>query len=304
MNNQHISTEITAHIVNGFVADDEGGNPAGVVIDADELSEDQMLQVASKIGLSETAFVSSSDKAGFKLDFFTPNRRIAHCGHATIAAFSYLTQIGRVGQGETSKMTVDGLRKIIIRGEQAFMEQTAPSYQSSDGWGTSGVVLQDVLQSVGLSADDLITGYQPMLVNTGNSFVVIPVKSEAILAGVTPDQDAINQISEKLDLIGYYLFAMSLKGAETAATTRMFAPRYAIPEESATGMAAGPLACYLHDVMDAQSLRLKIAQGHFMTPASPSMITVDLETAPDGKITSLTAGGFGRSMREVKIALT
>jgi PhzF family phenazine biosynthesis protein len=304
MNIQHISTEITAHIVNGFVADGEGGNAAGVVIDADELSEDQMLQVASKIGLSETAFVSSSDGAGFKLDFFTPNRRIAHCGHATIAAFSYLTQIGRVGQGETSKMTVDGLRKIIIRGEQAFMEQTAPSYQSSDGWGSSGVVLQDVLQSVGLSADDLIAGYQPMLVNTGNSFVVIPLKIEAILAGVTPDQDAINQISEKLDLIGYYLFAMSPKGAETAATTRMFAPRYAIPEESATGMAAGPLACYLHDVMDAQSLRLKIAQGHFMTPASPSMITVDLETAPDGKITSLTAGGFGRSMREVKIALT
>ena len=117
MNTKHGPTEITAHIVNGFVAYGQGGNPAGVVIDADHLSEDQMLDVATKIGLSETAFVSSSPDAGFRLDFFTPNRRIAHCGHATIAAFSHLAQIGRVDQGETSKMTVDGLRKIIIKGQ-------------------------------------------------------------------------------------------------------------------------------------------------------------------------------------------
>jgi PhzF family phenazine biosynthesis protein len=303
MNIRHTLTELTAHVVNGFVAEGEGGNPAGVVIDADGLSEDQMLEVATKIGLSETAFVSSSDDAGFRLDFFTPNRRIAHCGHATIAAFSYLARIGRVDQGETSKMTVDGLRKIIIRDEQAFMEQTTPTYQSSDGWGSSGVLLQDVLSSVGLRTDDLIVGSEPMLVNTGNSFIVIPVKSDTILAGIAPDQDAIGQISEKLDLIGYYLFAMSPDGAETAATTRMFAPRYAIPEESATGMAAGPLACYLHDVMDIKASHLKIAQGHFMKPASPSLITVDLEISADGKITSLMAGGFGRSMREMKIAL-
>lgn len=304
MSIQHITTEITAHVVNGFVAGGKGGNPAGVVTDADGLSEDQMLAVAAKLGLSETAFVSSSDEAGFKLDFFTPNRRIAHCGHATIAAFSYLAQIGRVSQGETSKMTVDGLRKIIIKDQQAFMEQLAPTYQSSDTWGASGVALQDVLHSVGLHANDLIVGNEPMLVNTGNSFIVIPVKSDTTLASVAPDQNAITLISEKLDLVGYYLFAMAPDSDETIATTRMFAPRYAIPEESATGMAAGPLACYLHDVMDTKASHIKIAQGHFMKPASPSLIMVDLEVAADGKITSLMAGGFGCSMRELKIVLT
>ncbi|MGI9355562.1 MAG: PhzF family phenazine biosynthesis protein, partial [Rhizobiaceae bacterium] len=304
MNIQHTKTEITAHVVNGFVSDGEGGNPAGVVIDADGLSEDQMLEVAAKVGLSETAFVSSSDEAGFKLDFFTPKRRIAHCGHATIAAFSYLAQTGRVTQGETSKMTVDGLRKIIIKDQQAFMEQLAPTYQSSDVWGASGVVLHDVLRSIGLHTNDLIVGSEPMLVNTGNSFIVIPVKSDTILENVAPDQDAINQISEKLDLVGYYLFSMSPDGDDTVATTRMFAPRYGIPEESATGMAAGPLACYLHDITGIKASQMKIAQGHFMKPASPSLITVDLETAADGKISSLMAGGHGRSMREIGIVLT
>lgn len=304
MTNEHKYQNITAHIVSGFVADGKGGNPAGVVLDADGLSDAQMQDITAQIGLSETAFVSSSDEAGFQLDFFTPNRRIAHCGHATIAAFSYLAQIGRVAQGETSKMTVDGLRTIIIKGKQAFMEQTAPKYQSADDWAQADVSLLDVLRAIGLKADDLLDGHAPMLVNTGNSFVVIPVKNERILADIVPDQDAINVISEKLDLIGFYPFAIPAKGADTDATTRMFAPRYAIPEESATGMAAGPLACYLHDVLGHPSTQFKIAQGHFMTPASPSLIDVDLDIAGNGTITSLTAGGFGKSVREIQVPLT
>jgi hypothetical protein len=64
-------------------------------------------------------------------------------------------------------LSEDGLRKIIIKDQQAFMEQLAPTYQSSDAWGAFGVVLQDVLSSIGLHTNDLIVGCEPMLVNTG-----------------------------------------------------------------------------------------------------------------------------------------
>ncbi len=297
--------QITVRIVNGFVKNGEGGNPAGVVLDADDLSPEDMQQIARKVGMSETAFVSSSDKAGFRLDFFTPNRRIAHCGHATIAAFSYLAQLGRVDDGETSKMTVDGPRKIVIQGTESFMEQLAPKYAAPDEWAASGVTVSDVLDSVGLSDADLIEGIAPRLVNTGNSFVVLPVLDAETLAKVAPDQDKIEAISEKLDLIGFYLFALG--GDGTDATTRMFAPRYAIPEEAATGMAAGPLACFLYDVMEMQKSHFDIAQGDFMTPPSPSRISVDLDLDLDrdegGVITGLLAGGYGKSMREISVIL-
>ncbi len=59
MNKTHITTKtISAQIVNGFVTGGIGGNPAGVVLDADELNENEMLRIAANIGLSETAFVS------------------------------------------------------------------------------------------------------------------------------------------------------------------------------------------------------------------------------------------------------
>lgn len=299
-NTQAITKTIQAHIVNGFVTGGMGGNPAGVVLDADKLSETEMLSIAANIGLSETAFVSSSDTQGFKLDFFTPNRRIAHCGHATIATFSYLAELGRIGEGETSKETVDGPRKIALKDGAAYMEQLAPKYRMPNDWEKDEVTLTDVLQSLGITESDLNTNISPILVNTGNSFIVVGVKDGATLGNLTPDFDLISAISEKLDLIGYYVFTTDNKATDKDATTRMFAPRYAIEEESATGMAAGPLACVLHDHLHIEKGTFLIEQGQFMMPVSPSLITVQL-FVENGEVRSLMAGGYGKVTQSLKI---
>lgn len=104
---------IDVQIVNAFIDGNTGGNPGGVVIDADAMTRDQKLKVAQHVSLSETAFVSTSETATIKLDFFTPTRQIAHCGHATIATFCRLHQFGVVGEGRLSKETIDGNRDIL-----------------------------------------------------------------------------------------------------------------------------------------------------------------------------------------------
>jgi len=299
---QKSTKTVEARIVNGFVAGDVGGNPAGVVLDADAFSEDQMLEIASKIGLSETAFVSASETEGFKLDFFTPNRRIAHCGHATIATFSYLAELGRVSEGETSKETVDGPRQIMIKDGAAYMEQLAPKYRASGDWTAEEVTAADVLLSLGLRADDPDVTAEPVLVNTGNSFIIVGLATGRALANLTPDFARIGDISERLDLIGYYVFTTDETATEYDATTRMFAPRYAIVEEAATGMAAGPLACFLRDHHGVEKDTLVIEQGLYMTPVSPSLITVELDLENDG-ITGLMAGGHGRVSKSLVVSI-
>ncbi|WP_417669431.1 PhzF family phenazine biosynthesis protein [Roseibium sp.] len=301
---------ITARIVSSFIPrgaeakpQSPAGNPAGVVLDADGLTDSDMLAIAGKIGLSETAFVSASKTEGFKLDFFTPTRRIAHCGHATIAAFSYLAEHGRVEDGVTSKETIDGPRKIVIQNGEAYMEQLAPSYQTSEAWTERNVSIADVLASLGLAEADLAAGAAPIVVNTGNRFMIVGVKSAAALRALHPDQQAIERISEALDLIGYYVFTQDVADNHHDASTRMFAPRYGIPEESATGMAAGPLACFLRDKLDLPKTDLLIAQGQFMETPSPSEIKVALEVGDDGAIRGLMAGGRGRVTREVTIVI-
>jgi PhzF family phenazine biosynthesis protein len=293
MNQTHENTRnVPVHIVNAFVKQGVGGNPAGVVLDADGYSEDEKLSIAQKVGLSETAFVSESKTEGFKLDFFTPTKRIAHCGHATIATFSYLASLELVSDGQTSKETVDGPRKIILDKGMAYMEQLAPSYQE--------IELVPVLDSLGLSDDDLDINIQPLLVNTGNSFIVLAVKDKQTLQAIKPKLDLINEISEQLDLVGYYVFTTDSN--ELDATARMFAPRYGIIEEAATGMAAGPLACVLWDKAGLNKTTIHIGQGDFMKEPSPSLITVNLEV-DNGQVTGLLSGGYGQVMKDMVVSI-
>lgn len=286
--------DIDVQIVNAFTDQGAGGNPAGVVLDADALTTKQKLRVASQIGLSETAFVSTSESAAFKLEFFTPTRQIAHCGHATIATFSYLRQLKRVAEGATSKETIDGNRDIVIDGKMAFMEQLGPTYiEVEDRMGM-------IFNSLGISADDLLAHHRPVIVHTGNAFLIVPLKNEAAVSLVKPDFEAIHTISETYDLIGCYLFSEATRVPGRDAGARMFAPRYGIEEESATGMAAGPLACFLHDKLKINKLKFLIEQGHLMHPASPSVITAKLDL-DDGKIATLMAGGEARVMQSMTV---
>ncbi len=277
--------KIEVPIVNAFVDENVGGNAAGVVLDAEQYSQDQKRRIAVAVGLSETAFVSPSATADFKLEFFTPTRQIAHCGHATIATFSYLRQTGALPNDQTSKETIDGRREILMEGDAAYMEQLAPRYIE-----LSQAEQLRAMDSLGLKPSDLLADSRPCVVNTGNSFLVMALRSAAVVTSISPTMKLVSAMSEEYDLIGYYVFSpQAMKGGRDAGA-RMFAPRYGIDEEAATGMAAGPLACYLYDKLKSDKGEYLIEQGHLMSPPSPSVIAVRLQTE-NGSIGSLMAGG-------------
>ena len=289
--------QIEVHVVNAFIDGNAGGNPAGVVVDANALSTAQKLKVAQQAGLSETAFVSASDTATIKLEFFTPTRQIAHCGHATIATFALLRQMGRVGEGRLSKETIDGNRDILIDGEMAFMEQRGLEYTQIAAASELGA---RALASLGLAPARLLPGVDPYVVNTGNSFLIVALPDEQSVAELRPHPGLVAALSEELDLIGYYVFSTATKVQGRHAGARMFAPRFGIPEEAGTGMAAGPLACFLHDHLGVADREMFIEQGWLMQPASPSVIKVDLEPGV-GKIARLMAGGTARTMSSMRV---
>ena len=285
---------VTVAIVDAFIDGGEGGNPAGVVLDADDLSASQKRAIAAKVGLSETAFVSKSNSADFKLYFFTPQKQIAHCGHATIAAFSLLSQRGLIAGQTTSKETIDGDRQIEVLADFAYMRQTKPKYPHFD------FTASDICLSLGVHKNRTMA--LPAIVNTGNSFLILGVKTIKDLENLRPDYESIKAISDQCDLIGFYVFSLETHNRDSDASTRMFAPRYGIKEESATGMAAGPLACFLHDQMHIDKDIFLIEQGYSMHPASPSLIKIVLSRQKQ-IIHSLKAGGIGKLSRYEEITI-
>jgi PhzF family phenazine biosynthesis protein len=275
--------KVSVKIINAFSVKNQGGNPAGVVLDADGMTNEKKQLIASKIGLPETAFVSRSAKAGYKLDFFTPTKQIPHCGHATIATFTYLKRMGLVTSNRTSKETIDGIREIIYIGGYAFMEQRSPTFYVPEN------KFEVILQSLGINETDLVPNLNPTIVNTGNSFLMVPVKDERVLSNIKPNLDLISGLSEEHSLIGYYVYTHP-RNTNALATTRMFAPYYGINEEAATGMAAGPLACFLYEKEKIKESKMLIEQGQYMNPASPSQIQVHLHFEEE-RIARLYAGG-------------
>ena len=275
--------EVIIKIVYAFSISGMGGNPAGVVLNADSLTYEEKQRIAAKVGLSEIAFVSKSNQADFKLEFFTPTRQIAHCGHATIATFTYLMKNGFIAGDHSSKETIDGNRDIYFKNEFAYMEQSSPSYKNVE------TELPEILESLNISKADLLKNQLPAIVNTGNSFLIVPVANRNILKGMDINIKRIREYSEKHNLIGYYIFSLYTE-ENVAASTRMFAPRYGIDEESATGMAAGPLACYLFDNNFTTETELTIKQGEYMAVPSPSLLSVSL-ILESNKIKKLYVGG-------------
>lgn len=293
---------ITVHTVNAFVDDQAGstlgGNPAGVVLAADGLGADQRQALAARLGLSETVFVGASATASRRLEFFTPTQQIAHCGHATIAAYWLMQHLGQLPDGVRSKETIDGNRAILIEGTRVAMEQRAPTYTEL----AAGTQLQQLLDALQLQADDLIAGPPPAVVHTGNAFLVVGVRSRECLAAIQPQLERIHRLSDAHDLIGLYVFCLQPDMPGRHAAARMFAPRYGINEEAATGMAAGPLACWLHDRLGMDQTRFVLEQGRLMPHPSPSLIHVSLDIGSSG-IERLWAGGTARLTQTQQLSL-
>jgi PhzF family phenazine biosynthesis protein len=257
----------------------------------------QRQEVARQIAVSETAFVLRSGSADFKLEFYTPTRPIPHCGHATVGTFARLAALGRLNVGEVVNETVDGPRRIRIEGERAFMEQVPAKLTRLDDATTL-----DVLGSLSIGTAQLRTDGGPFLADNGNRSIQIGVADTAVLRDLKPNLDAIRDITNRFDAVCYYVFASESVVPGRDATARMFGPAYGIPEESATGMAAGPLALWLDARSGGRRETFAIEQGQMMSPASPSLIIARPQRSGDA-LSAMWIGGSARArgVRQIRI---
>jgi PhzF family phenazine biosynthesis protein len=270
-------------LVAAFTRDGAGGNLAGVVLDADGIDAETRQRAATAVAVSETAFVRRVDERTFEVEFFTPARQVPDCGHATVATFARLAQRGLLQPGTTIKRTIAGDREITIEGERVFMQQPRPAL-------TPFGKTAEMAQALGIDTGAIVA--EPVVADHGVRFVLVRTSRDA-LAAIRPDQHAIETLTEAADAIGMYVAAPGDAGYDV--TTRMFAPRYGIPEESATGMAAGLLAGEL--ARDAETAHYRIEQGAFMSPPSPSEILARVE--PD----HILVGGTASLVRTILLAL-
>lgn len=283
-----------AYTINAFAKTAQGGNPAGVVFDADSLSDEEMKHIAAAIGFSETAFVSHSAVADFKLRFFTPTEEVDLCGHATIGTFFAMFTLGQIKPGSYTQETKAGLLAIDIDSEGfVMMEQSAPVF--------SEIVPNDTIaRSLGIDPAQICTDLPAQVVSTGLRDIIIPVQNRMVLNTLQPDMRQIAQISRRFHTVGYHVFYME-STAHCTAACRNFAPLYGIPEEAATGTSNGALACYLYHygkLGPTKQVNMTFSQGDAMK--RPSEIRARL-TISKNRISAVRVGGCAMDLKLIEV---
>ena len=250
------------YIVDAFSEVPFGGNPAGVVIlnGSDFPSDEMMRQVAAEFRYSETAFVMQHSATEFTVRYFTPCGEVDLCGHATIATFGTLYQMGIVPQGtECLNHTLAGDLKFNVA-KKVMMEMATPQVMPAQ---------VDVERLNRIMGTKKPSGLPVQVVSTGLPDIMMPVASIDQLNALTPDMEALAQLSKELNVTGVHAFALSNDGY--TAHVRNFGPLYGIPEESATGTANAALTHYLqHNRLLTGTTECRFLQGETM--GRPSVV--------------------------------
>lgn len=287
---------VKVYTVNSFAKSINGGNPAGVVLNADGLSDVEMKKIAGVVGFSETAFVMKSDLADFMVRFFTPNEEVNFCGHATIAVFHTISSKGYIKSGRYSQETKAGILDVqVMEDLSIMMNQNIPSYHEI-------IEKQEIADSLNITVDEMLENLPVQIVSTALRDILVPIKSLDILNSINPDFKKVENISSKYNTVGYHIFTLESLN-ESNAHCRNFAPLYGIPEESATGTSNGALACYLYKygkLKHDHITNISIEQGYSME--RPSEIKIAL-TTKEKEITEVRVGGIALNLSEIEVEI-
>ncbi len=260
----------TIFLVKAFTKDTTTGNPAGVVLGADNLSDEQMLHIAAELGFSESAFVSASDVADFRVRFFSPKQEVDFCGHATIATFHTLVEQGRILAPGADKRTVTqetkaGVLKVTCHGDgKIVMSQNAPEF------GAIETDRASIAELLGIKPENILD--HPMqAVSTGTPKLMIPIDSLKTLQAIQPNLEGIAAYTKAR---GFYPFTAETLDPKADFQARQFNPAAGINEDPLTGVAAGALGCYAKKYNLVSKEQIVIEQGYTMNMGGQMFVDV------------------------------
>lgn len=223
--------------INAFTSADFGGNPAGVCLLEQWISDELMQKIAAENDLSETAFLVGRSAGEYHLRWFTPTTEVDLCGHATLASAHALFR-------RDENAFLDRL-VFHTRSGELIVTRSADGYSMNfpkEDFGPLSAEAQSQLQSLYPKA---VEAYQ------GTDLMVI-----------FPNEDSVQNYDPDLEKIANLpcrglIITAKAKDSETDFVSRFFAPAYGIPEDAVTGSAHCMLAPYWSEVLKKNTLKAR-----------------------------------------------
>ena len=298
--------QLELYWVDAFTNQPFSGNPAGVIVNADHLSEDKKQQIAKELNISETMFVSQSKIADFKVQFFTPKQETDLCGHGTVATFWVLSSIGKIKKCKNTIVSITqetkaGVLPIDIYFDNDKNIEKVMMYQTNPIFYDVNINVEEITSILEISENQIDGNYPLKIVSTGRPKLFIPVISRKELYDIKPDFDKITDYCAKKEITGFHLFTFDTHYPKSITTARHFAPIAGVNEDPVTGIAGGALGCYLSEFEKAKSfLDFQMEQGFNM--GREGIVNVEIEKEYQ-KYKFVKVGGKAHILFNTKIIL-
>lgn len=232
-----MESKLEFYQIDAFTNERFKGNPAAVIY-SDTLAEEQMQLIAREMNLSETAFISKSDNADYKLRWFTPAKEVDLCGHATIASLHYLSETKKNELKKTLTFeTRSGILNCSFDHDKYLMQIPVPQLLEFTG------CIEEVLSYLSINRTDVSD--LPFII-LDNGYLFIGVSSLNALWKLKPDFKSLKDLSiNKKEFFDITVFTTETVDKGSSAHLRFFAPYHGIDEDPVTGSACGPLLLVL-----------------------------------------------------------
>ncbi|WP_091233506.1 PhzF family phenazine biosynthesis protein [Microbacterium sp. 3J1] len=267
-----MSDDVDVLRFSAFAATPEGGNPAGVVLDASELTDADMQRIARDVGFSETAFLVSRTDAEnvtrYRARYWSPVAEVPFCGHATVATAVALAE--RDGAGDVVFDTNAGPVSLRSRVEDGAVTvsftSVEPQVRELDP-----AVLDRLLALLGVTRSDLDASFPPREAFAGNWHPVIVIADRELFDQFRFSPVEVAALMREQDWLGTVTVLHAASATDFDA--RNLFPVGRITEDPATGSAAASTGAYLRDLGHGEST-IRIHQGAHVR--RPSLITVTI----------------------------
>ncbi|WP_339184179.1 PhzF family phenazine biosynthesis protein [Oceanobacillus sp. FSL W7-1293] len=257
---------VTVYHYDAFSKVPNKGNPAGVVLNGDELTDEQMQEVAFKVGFNETAFPVKSETADLGIRFFTPGHEMNLCGHATMATVYALKTKGLFG--DKRELTIETKAGILpVRLDSAAekeititMNQAAPEFVAFHG---SKI---DLAHSIGIEESDIHDNLPILYGSTGAWTLLIPINNLEAFRKMKPKNKDFPAILKEMPKSSVHPFCIETYDTDADMHARHFSsPFSGTVEDAVTGTASGVMGAYYADFIKEDRkdvMKLVVEQGH------------------------------------------
>jgi PhzF family phenazine biosynthesis protein len=272
--------------VDAFTRERFCGNPAVVVLDADQLTDEDMHRIAREINGTEVAFVLGSESPDYDVEirFFLPSREVGFVGHATVAAHYVRALTYGVPQQKVRQKSGGGIVEVEVSGTAPDLRITVGQSPASFGPTIPDSRRGPVLDALGISSSSLHPGCPMQVMSRASTRLMIGLQSPSLLDSLRPQMDALIHLTPHVGADGFFVFALDPDSATPTTESRMFCPVIGVPEDPVSGNAHGMLGVYLlhHGLLQTGSdgvARFSGRQGRFVERPGH----VDVEVVASGR---------------------